>query len=156
MSIMVAVGRGAHAGVLIRNGEASETVAKVDSFGVDKAGTLTEGKLQVGDIVVFEESEVSREELVRLVASLERASEHPLAKAIVRAAEDEKLLTQSVEEFRTTPGGGAEGRVAGRQLLAGTAMFLKERGVHLPAGKKIGLLTAGAASVTAIYAAINA
>src|SRR6266851_5229861 len=155
MSIMVAVGRGAHAGVLIRNAEALEMLAKVDTLVVDKTGTLTEGKPLVGNIVVFEESEVSGEQLLRLVASLERASEHPLAKAIVRAAEDQNLLTQSVEEFRATPGGGAEGKVAGKHVLAGTANFLKERGVHLPAGKSMAVLTVGAAAVTAVYAAID-
>jgi len=155
MSIMVAMGRGAHAGVLVRNAEALETLAKVDTLVVDKTGTLTEGKPQVGNIVVFEESGVSREQLLRWVASLERASEHPLAKAIVRAAEDEKLLTQPVEEFRATVGGGAEGKVAGKHLLAGTAKFLKERGVQLPAGKSMGVLTAGSSSVTAVYAAID-
>jgi Cu+-exporting ATPase len=156
MSIMVAVGRGAHAGVLVRNAEALETLAKVDTLVVDKTGTLTEGKPQVGNVVVFEGSEVSRELLLRLVASVERASEHPLAKAIVRAAEDEKLLTESVEEFLATPGGGAEGKVAGKHVFAGNAKFLKERGFQLPAGKSMGVLTAGAASVTAVYAAIDA
>jgi len=155
MSIMVAVGRGAHAGVLVRNAEAVETLAKVDTLVVDKTGTLTEGKPQVGNIVVFEGGDVSREQLLRLVASVERASEHPLAKAIVRAAEDEKLLTQPVEEFRATPGGGAEGKVAGKHVLAGSAKFLKERGVQLPAGKNIGVLTVGTASITAVYAAID-
>ena len=154
MSIMVAVGRGAHAGVLVRNAEALETLAKVDTLVVDKTGTLTEGKPQVGKIVVFEESEVSREQLLRLVSSLERASEHPLAKAIVRAAEDEKIATQSVEEFRATPGGGAEGKVAGIFVLAGTENFLKERGVQLPAGKRMDVLTVGPASVTVVYAAV--
>ncbi len=155
MSIMVAVGRGAHAGVLVRNAEALETLAKVDTLVVDKTGTLTEGKPQLGNIVVFEGGDLSREQLLRLVASVERASEHPLAKAIVRAAEDEKLLTQPVEEFRATPGGGAEGKVAGKHVLAGSAKFLKERGVQLPAGKNIGVLTVGTASITAVYAAID-
>jgi Cu+-exporting ATPase len=155
MSIMVAVGRGAHAGVLVRNAEALETLAKVDTLVVDKTGTLTEGKPQVGSIVVFEGSEVSREQLLQLVASLERASEHPLAKAIVRAAEDEKLLTQSVEEFRATPGGGAEGRVVGKIVVAGSTNFLKERGVQLSTGKSMAALTDGAASATVVYAAID-
>ncbi len=155
MSIMVAVGRGAHAGVLVRNAEALETLAKVDTLVVDKTGTLTEGKPQVGNIVVFEESEVSREQLLRLVASVERASEHPLARAIVHAAEDEKVLTESVEEFGATPGGGAEGKVVGKHVLAGTPKFLKESGVQLPLGKSMGVLTVGAGSVTAVYAAIN-
>ena len=155
MSITVAMGRGAHAGVLVRNAEALETLAKVDTLVVDKTGTLTEGKPQLGNIVVFEGGDLSREQLLRLVASVERASEHPLAKAIVRAAEDEKLLTQPVEEFRATPGGGAEGKVAGKHVLAGSAKFLKERGVQLPAGKNLGVLTVGTASITAVYAAID-
>ena len=155
MSIMVAVGRGANTGVLIRNAEALETLAKVDTLVVDKTGTLTEGKPQVGNIVVFEEGEVSREQLLRLVAGVERASEHPLAQAIVHAAEDEKVLTQPVEKFRATPGGGAEGKVAGKFVLAGTAKFLQERGIQLPARKRMGVLTAGAASVTVVYAAID-
>jgi P-type Cu+ transporter len=155
MSIMVAVGRGAHGGVLIRNAEALETLAKVDTLVVDKTGTLTEGKAQVGNIVLFEESEVSREQLLHLVSSVERVSEHPLAAAIVRAAESERLSLQSVEEFRATPGGGAEGKVQGKMVLAGSAKFLKERGVQLPVGKKMGVLTVGPASVTVVYAAID-
>jgi Cu+-exporting ATPase len=155
MSIMVAVGRGAHAGVLIRNAEALETLAKIDTLVIDKTGTLTEGKARVGNIVVFNESEVSREQLLQLVSSVERASEHPLAAAIVRAAEGKKLLTQSVEEFRATPGGGAEGKVQGQIVLAGSAKFLKERGVQLPVEEKMGVLTAGATSITVVYAAIN-
>ncbi|HEY6269991.1 MAG TPA: heavy metal translocating P-type ATPase [Candidatus Acidoferrum sp.] len=155
MSIMVAVGRGAHGGVLIRNAEALETLAKVDTLVVDKTGTLTEGKAQVGNIVLFEESEVSREQLLQLVSSVERFSEHPLAAAIVRAAESERLSLQSVEEFRATPGGGAEGKVQGKMVLAASAKFLKERGVQLPVGKKMGVLTVGPASVTVVYAAID-
>jgi len=155
MSIMVAVGRGAHAGVLVRNAEALEMLAKVDTLIVDKTGTLTEGKPRVGNVVVFEESEVSREQLLRLTASLERASEHPSAKAIVHAAEDEKLATHAVEEFRATPGGGAEGRVTGKFVLAGSENFLKERGVQLPAGKRMGVLTVGPASVTVVYVAVD-
>jgi Cu+-exporting ATPase len=155
MSIMVAVGRGAHAGVLVRNAEALETLAKVDTLVVDKTGTLTEGKPQVGNMEVFDESGVTREQLVLLVASVERASEHPLAKAIVRAAEDQKLLTQPVEEFRATPGGGAEGKVAGKHLVVGTAKFLNEGGVQLPAGKGLAVLSAGPASITVVYAAID-
>jgi Cu+-exporting ATPase len=155
MSIMVAVGRGAHAGIIVRNAEALESLAKVDTLVVDKTGTLTEGKPQVGNIVVFEESGVSREQLLRLVASMERASEHPLAQAIVRAADAEKVLTESVEGFRAAPGGGAEGSVAGKPVLAGTAAFLKERGVQLPAGKSIDVLTVGVAAVTTVYAAVD-
>jgi Cu+-exporting ATPase len=155
MSIMVAVGRGAHAGVLIRNAEALETLAKVDTLVVDKTGTITEGKPRVGNIEVLEGSGVSREQLLHLVASVEQASEHPLARAIVRAAEDEKLSTERVDEFRATPGGGAEGNVAGKHLLIGSAKFLTERGVPLPAEKKMAVLSVGKASITAVYAAVD-
>jgi Cu+-exporting ATPase len=155
MSIMVAVGRGAHVGVLVRNAEALESLAKVDTLVVDKTGTLTEGKPQVGNIELFEEGGVTREQLLQLVASLERASEHPLATAIVRAAEGEKLSTEPVEKFRATPGGGAEGTVARKHLLVGTARFLEERGVQLPPGKRIGVLSVGAVSITVVYAAIG-
>jgi Cu+-exporting ATPase len=155
MSIMVAVGRGAHVGALVRSAEALEILAKVDTLVVDKTGTLTEGKPRVGNVVVFEESETSREQLLRLVASLERASEHPLAKAIVHAAEDERLATHAVEEFRATPGGGAEGRVAGKFVLAGSENFLKDRGVQLPAGKRMGVPAVGLASITVVYAAVD-
>jgi Cu+-exporting ATPase len=155
MSIMVAVGRGAHAGVLIRNAEALETLAKVDTLVVDKTGTLTEGKPRVGNIEIFEGSGISREQLLGLVASVEQASEHPLARAIVRAAEDEKLLTEPVEKFRATPGGGAEGDVAGKHLLIGSAKFLVERSVPLPAEKKMAVLSVGKASITAVYAAVE-
>jgi P-type Cu+ transporter len=155
MSIMVAAGRGARAGVLIRNAEALETLAKVDTLVVDKTGTLTEGKPEVENVMIFEEREVSKEQLLRLAASLERASEHPLAKAIVRAEEEEKKLTRSVEEFRATPGGGAEGKVAGKYVLVGSAKFLKERGIQLPVGKITAVLTVGEASVTAVYLAID-
>ncbi|HEY6263651.1 MAG TPA: heavy metal translocating P-type ATPase [Candidatus Acidoferrum sp.] len=155
MSIMVAVGRGAQVGVLVRNAEALETLAKVDTLVVDKTGTLTEGKPQVGSVELFEEGGVTREQLLQLVASLERASEHPLATAIVRAAEGEKLSTDPVEEFRATPGGGAEGTVAGKHLLVGTARFLEERSVQLPPGKRMGVFSVGAASITVVYAAIG-
>src|SRR5208283_3095895 len=78
MSIMVAVGRGAHAGVLIRNAEALETLAKVDTLVIDKTGTLTEGKPSVATVAVFEGGAFSKDDLLRLAASVEQASEHPL------------------------------------------------------------------------------
>ena len=96
MSVMVAVGRGAHAGVLIRNAEALETLAKVDTLVIDKTGTLTEGKPKVDRVIVFDRASGSqrravRRRLLRLAASLESASEHPLARAIVRAAEERNI-----------------------------------------------------------------
>jgi len=86
MSIMVAVGRGASAGVLVRNAEALETLARVDTLVLDKTGTLTEGKPRVAGVAVVEGSQISKDGLLWIAASVERSSEHPLARAIVEAA----------------------------------------------------------------------
>jgi Cu+-exporting ATPase len=132
MSIMVAVGRGAHAGVLIRNAEALETLAKVDTLVVDKTGTLTEGKPQVAAIAVAPDSSLSKDGLLRLTASVERASEHPLARAIVRKAEQQGVELATVTEFQAFPGGGASGRVLNDFVLVGTRRFLEKQNVPLP------------------------
>jgi Cu+-exporting ATPase len=128
MSIMVGVGRGAEAGVLIKNAEALERMEKIDTLVVDKTGTLTEGKPKVVAIVPakgFQESEI-----LRLAASVERASEHPLADAIVRAASERKLDLGKVEEFDSPTGKGATGRVDGKTIVLGNAKFLASLGVE--------------------------
>jgi Cu+-exporting ATPase len=137
MSIMVAVGRGAHAGVLVRNAEALETLAKVDTLVVDKTGTLTEGKPRVAKVIAYEHSGLSKDALVGLAASIESASEHPLARAIVQAAKDSRLELLPVTEFQSTPGGGAEGRISQDYVLVGTVKFLEERRVESGTGKPI-------------------
>src|SRR5437870_2424123 len=109
MSIMVAVGRGAHAGVLVRNAEALETLARVDTLGGDKTGTLTEGKPLVNAVSVFEGGGFGKERLLGLAASVENSSEHPLARAIVRAAEAKGISLAEAAEFCATSGGGVEG-----------------------------------------------
>ena len=152
MSIMVAVGRGAHMGVLVRNAEALETLAKVDTLVVDKTGTLTEGKPQVTRIEAFPGANITRESLLSLTASLERASEHPLARAIVRGAEEKHLPLLPAEEFRATAGGGIEGRVAGKFVLAGTSRFLRERGIEPP---PVNLSDPAASSAGWVYVAID-
>jgi Cu+-exporting ATPase len=129
MSIMVAVGRGAHAGVLIRNAEALETLAKVDTLVVDKTGTLTEGKPRVASLSIAPGANLNKAELLRLAASVEQASEHPLARAIVQAASEQGLALESIAGFRATPGGGTEATVRGRRVLAGSQKFLAENGV---------------------------
>src|SRR5208282_3153664 len=106
MSIMVAVGRGASAGVLVRDAQALETLARVDTLVLDKTGTLTEGRPSLASIAIFDDSTVKADALLSLAASVERASEHPLARAIVRAAEEKKLPTAPVTAFLATPGGG--------------------------------------------------
>jgi Cu+-exporting ATPase len=155
MSIMVAVGRGAHAGVLVRNAEALETLAKVDTLVVDKTGTLTEGKPQVGNIESFDPSGLSNDELLSLAASLELSSEHPLARAIVRAAEEKKLAPAPVKEFTATPGGGVEGRIQGKIVLAGTVKFLRDRGIDLPSGRRSAAFVPAASGVTPVYIAVD-
>jgi Cu+-exporting ATPase len=129
MSIMVAVGRGAHAGVLVRNAEALETLAKVDTLVVDKTGTLTEGKPVVGAVVVFPDAGVSKNGLLRLAGSVEGASEHPLARAIVRKAEEQGLELAEAKEFESFAGGGVKGRVLDNAVLVGTLKFLEEHKV---------------------------
>jgi P-type Cu+ transporter len=132
MSIMVAVGRGAHAGILVRNAEALETLARVDTLVVDKTGTLTEGKPQVRGIEVLPGAGMPENELLSLVASVERASEHPLARALVRMAEERKLPLGPVTEFQATVGGGVKGRVLNKLVVAGTKKFITEAGISIP------------------------
>ena len=128
MSIMVGVGRGAQAGVLIKNADALERMEKVDTLVVDKTGTLTEGKPRVVAIVPaagFQEADI-----LRLAASVERASEHPLADAIVRAARERNLDLSAVEEFDSPTGKGATGKVDGKIVVLGNSNFLKSLGIE--------------------------
>jgi Cu+-exporting ATPase len=128
MSIMVGVGRGAQVGVLIRNAEALERMEKVDTLVVDKTGTLTEGKPKVVAIVAAGGSQES--EILRLAASVERASEHPLADAIVRAAKERNLDLSKVEGFDSPTGKGAIGEVDGKTVVLGNSNFLKSLGIE--------------------------
>ena len=124
MSIMVGVGRGAQSGVLIRDAEALEHMEKVDTLVVDKTGTLTEGRPAVTAIAPADG--FSETDVLRLAASVERASEHPLAAAIVRAAEQRNIATAPVTEFDSPTGKGALGVVDGRRIALGNAKFLAE------------------------------
>ncbi len=129
MSIMVAVGRGAHAGVLVRNAEALETLAKVDTLVVDKTGTLTVGHPQVATVGVSEGGGFTKDGLLWLAASVEQASEHPLARAIVNAAQEKGVPLATVTDFRATPGGGAEGHVLGDVVHVGSTKYLLAQGL---------------------------
>src|SRR5881398_3662289 len=158
MSIMVAVGRGAHGGVLVRNAEALETLARVDTLVVDKTGTLTEGKPRVAGVSVFDGGGFSEGGLLWLTASVERASEHPLARAIVDAAKDKGVELGEVTEFCATSGGGAEGRVLEDRVLVGTLRFLQSRGVTGATGEKLPAVDFGidrTASVSFVFVAVN-
>ncbi len=152
MSIMVGVGRGAQAGVLIKNAEALERLERVDTLVVDKTGTLTEGKPKVVAIVAaagFAEADV-----LRLAASAEKASEHPLALAIVAAAAERKLSLSEVSDFDSPTGKGVVGTVEGRRLALGNARFLGELGIDTTAleGEADRLRQEGA---TAIFLALD-
>ncbi len=127
MSIMVGVGKGAKLGVLIKNAEALERMEKVDTLVVDKTGTLTEGKPSVTEIVAAEG--FAEDEILRLAAGVEKASEHPLALAIVAAAERRGLAVPRVSAFDSPTGKGALGTVEGRRIVLGNATFLGECGV---------------------------
>jgi Cu+-exporting ATPase len=122
MALMVGIGRAAHRGILIRNAEALETLARADTLVVDKTGTLTEGKPQVQQVEAL--GAVDQDELLRLAASLERASEHPLAAAVVRTATAKGLRLEEVQDFQAFPGKGVRGRIAGREVLVGNAALI--------------------------------
>ncbi len=131
MTVMVGTGRGARAGVLVRNAEALETMEKVDTLVLDKTGTLTEGKPQVTQVVAV--GDISEAELLRLAASMEQSSEHPLAAAIVRAATERGLQMQSVSGFQSLTGKGVTGQIEGREVAIGNAALFAEKNIPLGA-----------------------
>ncbi|MEW6642497.1 MAG: heavy metal translocating P-type ATPase [Pseudomonadota bacterium] len=152
MSIMVGVGRGARAGILIRDADALERMEAVDTLVLDKTGTLTEGKPKV--VAVVGARDGSEADLLQLAASVERASEHPLARAILAEAAARKLTLSDVSNFQSPVGKGALGEVDGRQVLLGNAMLMAERGID------VGALEDRArqhreAGATAIYVAVD-
>jgi Cu+-exporting ATPase len=152
MSIMVGVGRGARMGVLIRNAEALERLEKVDTFVVDKTGTLTEGKPRVVDIHVGRD--IGEDDVLRLAASLERGSEHPLASAITSAATERHLVLAETGDFRATPGRGISGRVESRDVLVGNRAQLTEAGIAT-AALEASALSMQRDGATAIFVAID-
>jgi Cu+-exporting ATPase len=135
MAIMVGTGRGAHAGVLIKNAEALETLEKVDTLVIDKTGTLTEGKPRVTAVYAVDGDE---NRLLRLVASLEKGSEHPLGAAMVAAAKDRGVALVEAREFVYVPGRGLKGSVDGRQVVAGNAGLLGDVATLSSKGAELG------------------
>ncbi|MGA9721830.1 MAG: copper-translocating P-type ATPase, partial [Candidatus Binatus sp.] len=131
MSIMVGTGRGATAGVLIKNAEALEILEKVDTLVVDKTGTLTEGKPRLVSVTALDG--FTDAEVLRLAASLERGSEHPLAAAIVAGAEERKLTLATAGEFKSATGQGVTGRIEGRAVVLGNQSMMRERGIAFEA-----------------------
>jgi P-type Cu+ transporter len=149
MAIMVGVGRGAHAGVLIRNAEALEVLEKVDTLVVDKTGTLTEGKPKLVGVGAEKDSETNP--MLRLAASLERASEHPLAAAIVQGALQQQLKLSEPSEFKYSAGKGIQGVVEGKQVAAGNAALMSEIGAwRLGTGRIQGRVPGGTTILVAI------
>jgi P-type Cu+ transporter len=128
MSIMVGTGRGAMAGVLVKNAEALELMEKVDTLVVDKTGTLTEGKPRLADVTAAVDG-VPENELLRLVASLERGSEHPLASAIARGAEERKVPLANAADFRSHTGKGVIGTIDGRRVAVGNIALFEALGI---------------------------
>ena len=152
MSIMVGVGRGAQAGVLIKNAEALERMEKIDTLVIDKTGTLTEGKPKVVAVVPlpgFDEAEV-----LRLAASVERGSEHPLAAAMVKAAAERKVELAKVEDFDAPAGKGVIGMIEKKRVALGTAAFLKELNID-PAPLAADAERLRADGATAVLLAVN-
>ena len=131
MSIMVGVGRGAQLGVLIKNAEALERLEKVDTLVIDKTGTLTEGRPKV--VALAPNAGFTDDEVLRLAGSLERASEHPLAQAIIAAAQERRLNLSEPRDVDSPIGQGIFGTVDGRAVAIGNAGFLKRRGVEVGA-----------------------
>jgi Cu+-exporting ATPase len=152
MSIMVGVGRGAQSGVLIKNAESLERVEKVDTLVIDKTGTLTEGKPKVVAVRAF--GGVAEGDLLRLAASLEHGSEHPLAAAIVEAATERKLALSPVQDFDSPSGKGVTGTVEGRRIDIGNRLMMQVGAIDVSALEKTAedLRSAGA---TAIFVAID-
>ena len=141
ISITVAMGQGALNGVLFRSAEAVEKLRDVDTLVVDKTGTLTLGKPELVDFALHE-TPLDEDDAVRLIASLERASEHPLAQAVVQAAEKRGLPLSPVEEFASVTGQGVEGRVAGHRVAVGSSRYMQQFGGAPPALAEKGVFAA--------------
>ena len=152
MSIMVGIGRGAQAGVLIKNAEALERLEKIDVLVVDKTGTLTVGKPTV--VALKPAPGVSEETLLKLTASLERGSEHPLAAAILRAAADRNLMLAKVEDFQSFPGKGVKGTIDGRKVALGNRAMMQAVGIDVSALEEMANDLRGQGA-TAVFAAID-
>jgi Cu+-exporting ATPase len=150
MSIMTATGRGAHAGVLIKEAAALERFASVDTLIVDKTGTLTEGRPRLTDVVAF--GDIDENELLSLAAALEKGSEHPLAEAIVEGAAARGVKVADAHDFMAVTGKGVSGAVSGRKIALGTAAMMADLGVETSAANAEALQAEGK---TAMFVAVD-
>ena len=153
MSVMVGIGRGAQAGVLIRNAEAMEVMEKVTTVVVDKTGTLTEGKPRLTQVIPA--NGVSADDLLLTAASVEQNSEHPLAAAMVRGAKDRNVKLHPVTDFNSITGGGVVGKLGGREIAVGKLKFLQDRHVTDLEGIEPKATALQAEGQTAMFVAIN-
>ncbi len=153
MSIMVGIGRGAEMGVLIKNAEALETLEKVNTVLIDKTGTLTAGRPKV--IQIFARTHDQENELLRLAASLEQDSEHPLALAVMEGAQNRNLNIPKVSNFQSITGGGVEGEVEGKKVLVGNASMMNARQVGELTGLHSQEKQAQAQAYTTIFVAVD-
>jgi Cu+-exporting ATPase len=151
-AVMVGTGRGAEVGVLIRGGEALEILQKVQTVVLDKTGTITEGRPGVTD--VFASEGFDEDELLRLAASVERASEHPLGEAFVRRAEERGLNLSRVENFNAVAGQGVEAEAEGRRVTVGNLKLMNERGVSVD-GLEARAVSLASAAKTPVYVALD-
>ncbi|CAN5788338.1 heavy metal translocating P-type ATPase [soil metagenome] len=155
MSVMVGIGRGARMGVLIRQAEAIEKLAGLTTLAVDKTGTLTLGKPEVTDILLAPQSGVNADEVLRFAAALERHSEHPLAYAIVKAAEKKAMMLPEAPDFQSTPAGGVIGTVESKYVVIGKIDFLRAQGVQELARLEALATPQQAEGKSAIYFAVD-
>ena len=151
-AIMVGTGKGAENGILIKGGEALETAHKINTIIFDKTGTITEGKPAVTDVLPT--GGIGKEDLLRITASAEKGSEHPLAQAIVRGAEDTGLKLSAAENFESLTGRGIEAKIGGKTVLAGNRKLMDERGISLTSLEKASDGLAGEGK-TPMYVALD-
>jgi Cu+-exporting ATPase len=151
MSIMVGTGRGARAGVLVKNAEALEVLEKVNTIVVDKTGTLTEGKPRLQKVVSF--SNLNETEILRFAASLEKSSEHPLADAIVKGAKAQNIELAKVENFESSTGRGIFGTIDGKRVLLGNSKLMEENGIKSAQNEKADEFRA--AGQTVMFVSVN-
>jgi len=152
MSIMVGVGRGAQAGVLIKNAEALERMEKIDTLVIDKTGTLTEGRPKV--VAVRTAAGFDEAQVLKFAASVERGSEHPLAAAILATAAERKLNLEPVSDFDSPAGKGVTGTVRGKKIALGNARFLSELNIHTST-LRVGAERLRSEGATAIFLAVD-
>ncbi|KYL36047.1 MULTISPECIES: heavy metal translocating P-type ATPase [Pseudoalteromonas] len=152
MSIMVGIGKAAELGILIRNGEALQTTSKITTMILDKTGTITEGKPTVTDIINFNDSD--KVHVLKLAASLESGSEHPLAQAIVSYAENEDITIEKVSDFNAVTGQGVTGTLNGQTLLFGNEALMSQHNISIAEAKEQAEQLASAAK-TPMYFAID-